>query len=87
MREPNGKRSSERTCRRFLTEQLIDSAIDYSRPLELPPRSFKYHGFVDPSGGRHDAYTLCIGHKEGDGFVADVVRAVRPPFDPAEVTH
>ena len=53
----------------FLDEQLITSAIDYSRPLELPPRSFKYYGFVDPSGGRHDAYTLCIGHKEGDGFV------------------
>ena len=71
----------------FLAEQLIDNAIDYSRPLELPARSFKYYGFVDPSGGRHDAYTLCIGHKEGDGFVCDVVRAVRPPFDPAEVTH
>jgi hypothetical protein len=71
----------------FLDENLIAAAIDYSRPLELPPRSFKYQGFVDPSGGRHDAYTLCIGHKEGDGFVADVVRGVRPPFDPAEVTH
>ena len=30
---------------------------------------------------------MCIGHKEGEGFVADVVKAVRPPFDPAEVTH
>ena len=60
----------------FLDEQLIASAIDYSRPLELPPRAFKYYGFVDPSGGRHDAYTLCIGHKEGDGFVADVVKSV-----------
>jgi hypothetical protein len=71
----------------FLDEHLITSAIDYSRPLELPPRAFRYVGFVDPSGGRHDAYTLCIGHKEGDGFVADVMRGVRPPFDPAEVTH
>ena len=71
----------------FLTEQLIESAIDHSRPLELPPRSFKYHGFVDPSGGRHDAYTLCIGHKEGDGFICDVLRYAKPPFDPAEVTH
>ena len=32
----------------FLDEHLITSAIDYSRPLELPPRSFKYVGFVDP---------------------------------------
>ena len=50
------------------------NAIDYSRPLELPVRSFKYYGFVDPSGGRHDSFTLCIGHKEGEGFVADVVK-------------
>jgi hypothetical protein len=71
----------------FLEEPLIAQAIDYARPLELPPRSCKYHGFVDPSGGRHDAYTLCIGHREQDGFVADVVRYTRPPFDPAEVTH
>jgi hypothetical protein len=71
----------------FLDDYLITSAIDYSRPLELPPRSFKYYGFVDPSGGRHDAYTLCIGHREGDGFIADLVRYAKPPFDPAEVTH
>ena len=56
---------------RRTTDRKLPSTI--VRPLELPPRSFKYYGFVDPSGGRHDAYTLCIGHKEGDGFVADVV--------------
>ena len=26
--------------------------------------------------------TLCIGHGEGGAWVADVVRGVRPPFDP-----
>jgi hypothetical protein len=34
----------------------------------------------------HDAFTLCIGHREGELFVADVVRGTRPPFDPHEVT-
>ena len=71
----------------FLDDATIDAAIDRDRPLELPPRAaHNYSCFVDPSGGRHDAFTLCIGHKDGERFVADVVRGVRPPFDPHEVT-
>jgi hypothetical protein len=73
----------------FLDDELVEAAVDYGRPLELPPRQgIRHFAFVDPSGGRGDAYTLCIGHKEkqGDRFVADVVRGVRPPFDPVEVT-
>jgi hypothetical protein len=70
----------------FLDDATLDAVIDHSRPLELPPlHSRRYGGFVDPSGGRHDAFTLCIGHREGDGFIADVVRGVRPPFDPQQV--
>jgi hypothetical protein len=54
----------------------------------LPPRAgIRYVAFADPSGGRHDAFTLCIGHKEGELFIADVVRGVRPPFDPHEVVR
>ena len=71
----------------FLDEATIEAAIDRSRPLELPPRTFRYFAFADPSGGRHDAYTLAIGHQEGDRFVADVVRGTRPPFDPVAVTQ
>ena len=50
----------------FLSDELIDAAIEHGRPLELPPRKFRYAAFVDPSGGRHDAFTICIGHKEAD---------------------
>src|SRR5262249_13566113 len=61
-------------------------------PLELRPRSdLVYTGFADPSGGRHDAYCLAIGHFEGtqaDGrFVLDVVRGAQPPFDPQATTR
>ena len=68
----------------FLDDRVIDDAVDHGRPLELPPRyDISYKGFVDPSGGRHDAFTLCIGHKESDNrFVVDVVRGRAPPFDP-----
>jgi hypothetical protein len=68
----------------FLDDRAIDDAVDHGRPLELSPRyGISYKSFVDPSGGRHDAFTLCIGHKESDNrFVVDVVRGRAPPFDP-----
>jgi hypothetical protein len=76
----------------FLNEHDIDVAVDRDRPIELRSRSdLVYAGFADPSGGRHDAYCLAIGHFEGtqaDGrFVLDVVRGVQPPFDPQVVTR
>jgi hypothetical protein len=71
----------------FLADDLIDNAIEYARPLELPPRKrVTYAAFSDASGGRHDAFTLCIGHREGDRIVADVIRGKHPPFDPQAVT-
>lgn len=66
--------------------------VDYSRPLELPPREgIVYSAFCDPSGGRHDHFTMAIGHKEGTGsgvfYVIDVIRGVAPPFDPQSVVE
>jgi hypothetical protein len=52
----------------FLDDQSIDAAVDYSRPLELPPReNTLYHTFVDMGGGRHDASTIGIVHSVGEG--------------------
>jgi hypothetical protein len=70
----------------LLDDAVIDDAIDYARPLELPPRQgLKYHGFVDASAGRGDAFTCCIGHcqdnKENARFVCDVIRGRSAPFD------
>ncbi len=67
----------------LLDDAVIDAAIDHSRPLDLPYRhEFKYCAFVDASAGRHDHFTMCIGHREDERFVADVIRGARPPFDP-----
>jgi len=73
----------------FLSEDLIELAIDCSRPPELPPQQgVRYQCFVDASGGRHDSYTVCIGHKDSGGrFVCDVLRGREPPFDPQEITR
>jgi hypothetical protein len=74
----------------FLDDELIDAAVEHGRPLELPPIKgtyTHYRGFCDASGGTgHDAYTLCIGHKEKELFVIDAVRGTQGRFDPQEVT-
>jgi hypothetical protein len=53
---------------------------------DLPPSSIiQYQAFVDPSGGKGDAYTVAIGHKS-DKVVIDVARAWPSPLDPKIVT-
>ena len=48
-------------------DQVIEDAVDHARPLELPPRGGRrYLAFADASAGRHDAFTLTIGHCEGN---------------------
>jgi hypothetical protein len=49
---------------------------------QLPPAGFSYSAFCDPSGGAQDAFTLSIAHREKDLLVQDVLKAVKPPFDP-----
>ncbi|MCC5977025.1 MAG: terminase [Salinarimonas sp.] len=72
----------------LLDDAMIDAAIEADRPIEIPPREgAEYVAFVDPSGGRHDAFTWCIGHREKDLFVADMVKGRKPPFDPNEVVR
>ena len=70
----------------FLDDDWIERAIDTDRPAELPPQpELRYHAFADPSGGRRDAFTLCISHNEGEQAILDVCRGRKPPFDPSAV--
>ena len=71
----------------FLDDATIEAAIDYGRPLELSPLDgVFYRMFIDASGGRHDHYTACVAHKEGNHYVVDALRGAKPPFDPQEAT-
>ncbi len=45
----------------------------------------RYHGFVDPSGGSSDSFTIAISHRNADQIFLDAVREVRPPFNPQQV--
>ena len=71
----------------FLDADWIDRAISDPGRTERPPLpGVHYYGFVDPSGGGRDAFTLAIAHQERDGtIVLDVCRGRRPPFDPSSV--
>jgi len=73
----------------FLDDELIDAAIEYGRPPELPPVGLSYVAFTDASGGvGRDAYTVAVGHQDGERFIIDVVRGTGAgKFDPAEVTR
>jgi hypothetical protein len=76
----------------FLSDELIEASINYGRPLELPPQSgMVYKAFCDPSGGRGDAYTVAVGHRQQGRLVIDCVRGVHVPlgqhsFDPMAAT-
>jgi len=67
---------------------VIDNAVDFNRPLELPPMDGKtYRCFVDVAGGGgRDSYSIAIGHLENEKAIIDVVRSRRPKFNPSEVT-
>jgi hypothetical protein len=70
----------------FVSDEAIDACINHARPIELPQQPYnKYFAFVDASAGRHDHFTICVGHKENDQFICDVLRGKAPPFDPSSV--
>ena len=72
----------------YLDDALIDSAVEFGRPPELPPVGENYTAFCDASGGvGRDAYTVAIGHKDAKGsIINDVVRGTTGKFEPVEVT-
>ena len=70
----------------FITAELVEAVMVPGR-FELPKiAGANYIGFIDPSGGRQDSFTLAICHKEASGkIILDVLRERRPPFQPAGV--
>lgn len=71
----------------YLDRELVEDAMR-SESVDLPPiAGARYFAFTDPSGGRKDAFTLAVGHIEGDKRIIDAVRTKRPPFDPRKVVE
>jgi len=56
--------------------------------LHLPNGTpVEYRAFTDPSGGRHDGFTLAIAHADGHDLILDHLSVTRPPFDPESVVR
>ena len=55
--------------------------------FEIPPTpGGRFFGFVDPSGGSSDSFSLAIAYRRVDGVVVlAALREVRPPFSPEDV--
>src|SRR5262249_12555318 len=75
----------------FIPREAVEACVIPDR-RELPPvASTSYVGFVDPSGGSHDAMTLAIAHAEirEDRLIGvlDLLRERRPPFSPEQVVN
>jgi hypothetical protein len=71
----------------FVSPAIVEASVGDFHEM-LPMAGFVYSGFVDPSGGSDAAMTLAIGHKTTTAekqIVIDVIREIRPPFDPVAV--
>jgi len=55
----------------FISREVLEACIVPGRHELAPLQGVQYVGFVDPSGGSSDSFTLAIAHKEqrGDTFV------------------
>jgi hypothetical protein len=70
---------------RLLARESIMACVQPTVYERAPQRNHAYVGFVDPSGGANDAFTLAIAHKEGKTVILDVIRERTPPFSPGAV--
>jgi hypothetical protein len=73
----------------FINREVLESVI-VSGCYEIGPvQNTIYKAFCDPAGGSgRDSYALAIGHynHKNKMRVLDLVRAVKPPFSPANIT-
>lgn len=63
----------------------LDACVSRGVREIAPAGGVTYAAFVDPSGGRADAFTVAVGHATPPGVVIDAVWARPAPFNPAEV--
>jgi len=72
----------------FIDRLLLEAAIDKGVVVRPPVAGVRYIAGCDASGGRNDAFTAAIAHKERDGtIVLDVSFERRAPFNPSEVVN
>lgn len=68
----------------FVSREAVESCTSPGVLERAPVPMTQYFGFVDPSGGSADSFTLAIGHLEGKVAILDAVRETKPPFSPEQ---
>ena len=68
----------------FVSLEAVQACISVGIKERAPQHYTTYFGFVDPSGGSQDSFTLAIGHIEHgrQTVVIDAIRETKPPFSP-----
>jgi hypothetical protein len=70
----------------FVNREAVEACVALDIRERAPQSGVRYSGFVDPSGGSQDSFTLAVAHRDSDAAaVLDAVREVRPPFSPEAV--
>ena len=69
----------------FLDPDAIAACVPEDVRERRPVAGVTYQAFADPSGGRQDAFTVAVAHRDGERIILDCVRAWRPPFNPSGV--
>jgi hypothetical protein len=69
----------------FLDRETVLGAVDRGVTGRPPMAGVEYVLFIDPSGGRADAFAAAIAHDEDGVAVVDVATEWMPPFDPGPV--
>ncbi len=71
----------------FIERETVEACVSTGVRERLYDAQLSYVGFVDPSGGSRDSFTLAIGHRQGEKIVLDAIRERKPPFSPDAVTR
>jgi hypothetical protein len=70
----------------FIDRLLLASAVDTGVIVRAPAEGIHYVAGCDASGGRNDAFTAAVAHRERDStIVLDVCFERKAPFNPSEV--
>lgn len=72
----------------FIEPETVDACTEHGCQERGPLRGVQYVAFTDMAGGSgRDSATLAIAHRENEKAILDLVREIRPPFQPSAVVE
>lgn len=69
----------------YINREAVEAVVSRGVRERATVAGVRYFGFVDPSGGTADSFSIAVAHAEDDRVVLDCVRETRPPFSPESV--